>query len=81
VKYSRLCGHAGEHLRELHVHPVLRHVVEGQALHAVRAGGVGGGRTRLTPKGEKLLAQYRRFRTAVEANVGKEFAEAFGREP
>ena len=44
-------------------------------------GGVGGGRTRLTPKGEKLLAQYRRFRTAVEGDVGREFAEAFGREP
>ena len=43
-------------------------------------GGVGGGRTRLTPKGEKLLAQYRRFRSAVEADVGREFAETFRQE-
>lgn len=43
-------------------------------------GGVGGGRTRLTPRGERLLAQYRRFRTAVEVDVGREFADAFGEE-
>jgi molybdate transport system regulatory protein len=43
-------------------------------------GGVGGGRTRLTPKGEKLLSQYRRFRAAVEADVDREFTEAFGHE-
>jgi len=42
------------------------------------AGGVGGGRTRLTPTGEKLLAQYGRFRAAVEAGVDRDFAEAFG---
>ena len=44
-------------------------------------GGVGGGRTRLTPTGERLLAQYRRFQTAVEADVGREFVEAFDEEP
>ena len=44
------------------------------------AGGVGGGRTRLTPTGERLLAQYRRFQTAVEVDVGREFADAFGEE-
>jgi len=43
-------------------------------------GGVGGGRTRLTPTGERLLAQYRRFQTAVEVDVGREFADAFGEE-
>src|SRR4030042_786221 len=43
-------------------------------------GGVGGGRTRLTPKGKKLLAQYRRLRSAVEADVDREFTEAFGPE-
>jgi molybdate transport system regulatory protein len=44
-------------------------------------GGLGGGRTWLTPGGERLLAQYRRFQTAVEADVGREFVEAFGEEP
>jgi molybdate transport system regulatory protein len=44
-------------------------------------GGVGGGRTRLTPRGECLLGQYKRFRTAVEADVGREFTKAFGHEP
>jgi molybdate transport system regulatory protein len=44
-------------------------------------GGVGGGRTRLTPQGELLLVQYRRFRTAVEADVGREFVKAFGERP
>lgn len=45
------------------------------------AGGVGGGRTQLTPTGERLLAQYRRFRAAVEADVGRELARAFGDKP
>ena len=44
-------------------------------------GGVGGGRTRLTPRGERLLAYYHRFRAAVEADVGREFTEAFGERP
>lgn len=45
------------------------------------AGGVGGGRTRLTPRGRSLLARYQRFRAEVEADVGQEFGEAFGKEP
>ena len=53
----------------------------GMRLVQSEVGGVGGGRTRLTPKGEKLLAQYRRFRAAVEADVDREFTEAFGHEP
>jgi molybdate transport system regulatory protein len=44
-------------------------------------GGVGGGRTRLTRKGENLLAQYRRFRAAVEVDVDREFVQAFSQEP
>jgi len=44
-------------------------------------GGVGGGRTRLTPRGKSLLAQYQRFRAEVKADVGREFVEAFGKEP
>ena len=44
-------------------------------------GGVGGGRTRLTPRGERLLAQYRRFQTAVETDVVREFVASFGEEP
>jgi len=49
----------------------------GYRLVRSEVGGVGGGRTRLTPQGEKLLAQYRRFRSAVEADVDREFTEAF----
>jgi molybdate transport system regulatory protein len=45
------------------------------------AGGVGGGGTRLTPRGERLLAQYRRFRMAVERDVSRDYREAFGEEP
>jgi molybdate transport system regulatory protein len=44
------------------------------------AGGPGGGRTVLTPEGEELLARYRAFRAAVQADVSRDFAEAFGKE-
>ncbi|MGB6838483.1 MAG: LysR family transcriptional regulator [Dehalococcoidia bacterium] len=43
-------------------------------------GGRGGGATRLTPEGERLLALYRRFRRAVELDLDREFADVFGRE-
>jgi len=43
------------------------------------AGGVGGGRTRLTAEAEELLARYRAFRAAAESDVSRDFAEAFGR--
>ena len=43
-------------------------------------GGRGGGATRLTPEGERLLALYRRFRRAVESDLDREFADVFGRE-
>ena len=40
----------------------------------------GGGQTKLTPGGEQFLARYRAFRAAPEADVGRDFTEAFGRE-
>ena len=43
------------------------------------AGGPGGGRTRLTPEGEQVLARYRAFRAAVRSDVSRDFAEVFGR--
>jgi len=44
------------------------------------AGGPGGGQTKLTPEGERLLARYRAFRAAAEADVARDFGQAFGRE-
>jgi molybdate transport system regulatory protein len=43
------------------------------------AGGLGGGRTKLTPEGEELLARYRAFRAAAQSDVNRDFAEAFAR--
>jgi molybdate transport system regulatory protein len=43
------------------------------------AGGPGGGQTRLTPDGEKLLARYRAFRAMAEADVAQDFTQAFGK--
>jgi molybdate transport system regulatory protein len=43
-------------------------------------GGFGGGRTKLTLEGEKLLARYRAFRAAAQSHVGRDFAEAFARD-
>lgn len=53
----------------------------GTRLVESEVGGVGGGRTRLTARGRSLLAQYQRFRAEVKADVGREFGEAFGKEP
>jgi molybdate transport system regulatory protein len=53
---------------------------QGERLVQSEVGGVGGGRTRLTPTGERLLAQYWRFRAAVQADVGREFTKAFSKE-
>jgi len=41
-------------------------------------GGLDGGRTKLTPEGEELLASYRAFRTAAQSHVSQDFTEAFG---
>ena len=53
----------------------------GESLVRSEAGGVGGGRTQLTPTGERLIARYRQFRAGVEGDVGREFVDAFGEEP
>ena len=42
------------------------------------AGGPGGGRTRLTPEGERLVTLYPRFEAAVENDIERRFAEMFG---
>ena len=44
------------------------------------AGGPGGGQTKLTPEGERLLGRYRAFRAAAEADVARDFAKAFGKQ-
>jgi len=40
-------------------------------------GGAGGGGSRLTRQGERLVAFYQRFRRAMEQDLGKEFQEVF----
>ncbi|MDE3095918.1 MAG: LysR family transcriptional regulator [Chloroflexota bacterium] len=42
------------------------------------AGGAGGGGSRLTPDGRRLVARYRRFQDAVAHDLGDEFRRAFG---
>ncbi len=44
------------------------------------AGGPGGGRTVLTPEGEAILARYRAFRSAAQADVARDFAKAFDKQ-
>jgi molybdate transport repressor ModE-like protein len=41
------------------------------------AGGAGGGGSRLTREGERLVALYERFRRVMESDLGKEFREVF----
>ena len=43
------------------------------------AGGAGGGGSRLTPAGERLVALYRRFQRKMERDLGREFHEVFDR--
>jgi len=40
-------------------------------------GGAGGGGSRLTREGERLVALYKRFRKLMEVNLGKEFRDVF----
>ena len=42
-------------------------------------GGLDGGRSKLTPEGEELLARYRAFRAAVQSHVSQDFTEAFNK--
>jgi len=51
----------------------------GTRLVQSEAGGPGGGRTKLTREGEEILARYRVFRAAAQADVSRDFAEAFGK--
>ena len=49
----------------------------GVTLVQSEAGGAGGGGSRLTPEGERLVALYQRFRRAMESDLGREFWAAF----
>lgn len=49
----------------------------GQRLVESEAGGAGGGGSRLTPAGERLIALYQRFQRRMEQDLGKEFREVF----
>ena len=42
------------------------------------AGGAGGGGSRLTPEGRRLIERYERFRAAAELDLARDFARAFG---
>jgi molybdate transport system regulatory protein len=44
-----------------------------------QVGGPDGGRTELTPEGEELLARYRAFRAAAQADVSRDFGQAFAK--
>jgi molybdate transport system regulatory protein len=44
------------------------------------AGGAGGGGSRLTEEGRKLVGLYDRFRTSIDQDLTREFARAFERE-
>jgi molybdate transport system regulatory protein len=49
----------------------------GVRLVASEVGGAGGGGSRLTREGERLVRLYQRFRTLMETDLGKEFREVF----
>jgi molybdate transport system regulatory protein len=49
----------------------------GLSLVQSEAGGAGGGSSRLTRQGERLVALYGRFRQAMEADLSREFQELF----
>jgi len=49
----------------------------GRRLVESEVGGPGGGGSRLTRDGERLVALYQRFRRAMESDLGKEFREVF----
>lgn len=47
----------------------------GVVLVQSEAGGAGGGSSRLTPEGERLLALYDRFCEVMSSNLGREFRQ------
>lgn len=50
----------------------------GTRLVQSQKGGAGGGRTRLTAEGARLVEAYRRLEKAVEAHVRREYGAVFG---
>jgi len=59
----------------------IKEIEHNLGLRLVRSepGGLGGGRTQLTPEGEQLLARYRAFQAAVQSDVKRHFDQAFAR--
>ena len=49
----------------------------GYALVLSEAGGAGGGNSRLTAEGERLVALYQRFRAVMDRDLGREFRHVF----
>lgn len=49
----------------------------GWRLVETEVGGSGGGGSRLTDEGERLVSLYGRFQRAMESDLGKEFREVF----
>ncbi len=49
----------------------------GVVLVQSEAGGAGGGSSRLTPEGERLLALYERFCEVMTSDLGREFRQVF----
>ena len=49
----------------------------GKTLVQSEVGGAGGGSSRLTPEGERLVALYQRFQETMEGDLGREFREVF----
>lgn len=50
----------------------------GLALVTSETGGLGGGHTRLTAEGDRLVAQYQDFQQRMERALEREYAAAFG---
>jgi molybdate transport system regulatory protein len=50
----------------------------GTKLVASAAGGSGGGGSRLTPEGRRLVAMFARFRSSAQRDLQREFTRAFG---
>ena len=61
----------------------LREIEQNLGLKLVETvvGGAGGGGSRLTAEGRRLIERYEQFRVAAEQDVAKQFARAFEREP
>lgn len=51
----------------------------GLSLVDSEVGGAGGGGSKLTPEGQRLVALYQRFRRRMEGDLGREFHELFAK--